>query len=102
MPETKPEVSPSVELGSQLSRIAYKAPVFWENDPEVWFFQVEPHFVIAGFSNNSIKFHAVIAALNSNVLSCVRDIVKNPPFENGYIALKDRVLQQFAQSSSAR
>ncbi|GBL94601.1 hypothetical protein AVEN_58558-1 [Araneus ventricosus] len=83
-------------------RIAFKAPVFWENDPEFWFFQVESQFVIAGISNDSTKFHAVAAALNSNVLSCVRDIVRNPPLENAYIALKDRVLQHFAQSSSAR
>ncbi|GBN41052.1 hypothetical protein AVEN_118514-1 [Araneus ventricosus] len=48
------------------------------------------------------KFHAVVAALNSNILSCVRGIVRNPPLENAYIALKDWVLQQFAQSSSAR
>ncbi|GBM97988.1 hypothetical protein AVEN_44624-1 [Araneus ventricosus] len=102
MPETKLEVSPSVEQDSQLSRIALKAPVFWEHDPELWFFQVESQFVIAGISNDSTKFHAVVAVLNSNVLSCVRDIVRNPPLENAYIALKDRVLQHFAQSSSAR
>ncbi|GBN50362.1 hypothetical protein AVEN_249863-1 [Araneus ventricosus] len=47
MPETKPEVSLSVEQDSQLLRIAFKAPVFWENDPELWFFQVELQFVIA-------------------------------------------------------
>ncbi|GBN46055.1 hypothetical protein AVEN_275542-1 [Araneus ventricosus] len=92
MPETKPEVSPSVKQDSQLSRIAFKAPVFWENDPELCFFQVESQFVIASISNDYTKFHAVDAGLNSNVLSCVRDILKNPPLENAYIALKNRVL----------
>ncbi|GBL77730.1 hypothetical protein AVEN_152946-1 [Araneus ventricosus] len=102
MPEIKLEVSPGVEQDSQLSRIAFKAPVFWEHDAELWFFQVESQFAIAGISNDSTKFHAVVAALNSNVLSCVRDIVRNPALENAYIALKDRVLQHSAQSSSAR
>ncbi|GBM45508.1 hypothetical protein AVEN_210237-1 [Araneus ventricosus] len=54
------------------------------------------------YSNDSTKFHAVVAASNSNVLSCVRDIVKYPPLQNAYIALKDGVLQQFSKSSSAR
>ncbi|GBM11577.1 hypothetical protein AVEN_130655-1 [Araneus ventricosus] len=91
-----------VQQDSQLSRIAFKAPVFWEDDPELWFFRVESQFVIAGISNDSTKFHAVVAALNSNILSCVRDIVRSSPLENAYIALKDRVLQHFAPSSSAR
>ncbi|GBM71643.1 hypothetical protein AVEN_269195-1 [Araneus ventricosus] len=60
------------------------------------------HNSCAGISNDSTKFHSVLAALNSNVLSCVRDIVKSPPLLNAYSALKDGVLQQFAQSNSAR
>ncbi|GBM55880.1 hypothetical protein AVEN_2576-1 [Araneus ventricosus] len=100
MPETKPDVSPGVDQDSQLSRIAFNTPVYLENHPELWFFQVDSQFVIAGISNDSTKFHAVVVALNSNVLSCVRDIVKIPPLQNAYIALK--VLQQFSQSSSAR
>ncbi|GBM78315.1 hypothetical protein AVEN_139730-1 [Araneus ventricosus] len=55
-------------------------------------------FVIAGISNDSTKFHVVVATLKFKRISCVRDIVKNPPLENAYIALKDRVLQHFAQS----
>ncbi|GBO35472.1 hypothetical protein AVEN_191956-1 [Araneus ventricosus] len=102
MSETKPEVSHGVEQDSQISRIAFKAPVFWKDDPELWFFQEESQFVTAGISNDSTKFHEVVAALNSNVLSCVRNIVRNSPLENAYIALKYRVLHQFAQSSSAR
>ncbi|GBO21186.1 hypothetical protein AVEN_74433-1 [Araneus ventricosus] len=101
MPETKSEVSPSVEQDSQLLRIAFKAPVFWENDPELWFFQVESQFVIAGISND-YQISCGCCCFNSNILSCVRDTIRNPPLENADIALKDWVLQQFAQSSSAR
>lgn len=86
----------------QLSRVAFKAPIFWENDPELWFFQVESQFIISDIKSDSTKFHAVVAALSPNVLSCVRDIIKNPPTETAYVTLKDRVLQHFAQSSSSR
>ncbi|GFX40335.1 transposon Ty3-I Gag-Pol polyprotein [Trichonephila clavipes] len=78
MNDSKTEIPLSVDQESQLSRIAFKAPAFWENDPGLWFFQVESQFLLAGISNDSTKFHAVIAALNSNILSCVRDLVKNP------------------------
>ncbi|GFT08136.1 transposon Ty3-I Gag-Pol polyprotein [Trichonephila clavipes] len=74
MKDSKTEIPLSVDQESQLSRIAFKAPAFWENDPELWFFQVESQFLLAGISNDSTKFHAVIAALNSNILSCVRDL----------------------------
>ncbi|GFW42131.1 transposon Ty3-I Gag-Pol polyprotein [Trichonephila clavipes] len=75
MNDSKTEIPLSVDQESQLSRIAFKAPAFWENDPELWFFQVESQFLLAGISNDSTKFHAVIAALNSNILSCVRDLL---------------------------
>ncbi|GBL86023.1 hypothetical protein AVEN_89080-1 [Araneus ventricosus] len=75
MPATKPEVSLTVEKDSQLSRITFKAPVFWENDPELWFFQVESQFAISGISNDyqiscgrcGFKFQCIIFA-QSNLL----------------------------------
>ncbi|GFT43484.1 hypothetical protein TNCV_815291 [Trichonephila clavipes] len=47
-------------------------------------------------------FGNVIAALNSNILSCVRDLVKNPPKESAYSSLKDKILQYFSQSDASR
>lgn len=85
-----------------VSRVAFKAPIFWENDPELWFYQVESQFVMADIKVDSTKFHAVIAALSSNVLSCIRDLIKSPPPTDAYKALKDRVLQHFARSDSSR
>ncbi|GBN24064.1 hypothetical protein AVEN_27887-1 [Araneus ventricosus] len=99
MHETKPEVSPGVEQDSQLSSIAFKAPIFGENNTELGFYQVESQFVISGISNDSIKFHAVTAALNSNVLSCVRDTVKNPPLKNAY-TVEPRLANCWASAST--
>lgn len=87
---------------TSVARIAFKAPIFWEHDPELWFFQVESQFVMANITVDSTKFHAVIAALSSNVLSCIRDLIKSPPSTDAYKALKDRVLQHFARSDSSR
>ncbi|GFT32757.1 transposon Ty3-I Gag-Pol polyprotein [Trichonephila clavipes] len=55
-----------------------------------------------GISNDPTKFHAVIAALNSNILSCVRDLVKNPPKKSAYSSFKDKILQYFSQSDASQ
>ncbi|GFU71871.1 uncharacterized protein TNCV_1628121 [Trichonephila clavipes] len=102
MNDSKTEIPLSVDQESQLSRIAFKAPAFWENDPELWFFQVESQCLLAGISNDSTKFHTVIAALNSNILSCVRDLVKNTPKESAYFSLNYKILQYFSQSDASR
>ncbi|GBN86224.1 hypothetical protein AVEN_9278-1 [Araneus ventricosus] len=44
---TKFESSLGVEQDSQLSRVPFKTPIFWENDPQLWFHQVKSQLVIA-------------------------------------------------------
>lgn len=85
-----------------VSRVAFKAPPFWDSDPELWFLQVESQFVVANITLDSTKFHAVVAALNTQVLNCVKDIIRQPPAQNAYVTLKDRVLQHFAQTESSK
>ncbi|GBN00069.1 hypothetical protein AVEN_69845-1 [Araneus ventricosus] len=62
---TKSESSLGFEQDSQRSRVPFKTPISWENDPELWFHQVKSQLVIAGITNDSTKFHSVVAALNS-------------------------------------
>ena len=79
--------------------MAFKAPVFWEADPALWFAQVESQFAISGITVDSTKFHAVVAALEPKVLSCVRDLITNPPSGTAYADLKARILAFYEQSS---
>lgn len=85
-----------------ICRVAFKAPIFWESDPALWFAQIESQFMIAGLSSDTTKFHAVVAALEPKVLNCVRDIVIKPPTNNAYEALKTRVLNFYEQSESSK
>lgn len=94
--EVKPEASADV------CRVAFKAPTFWESDPALWFSQVESQFVMAGITVDITKFHAVVAALDSKVLHCVRDMIISPPSENSYNALKSRILSFYEQSESSK
>ncbi|GFT04613.1 uncharacterized protein NPIL_180101 [Nephila pilipes] len=56
---------------------------------------------MAAITSESTKFPAVVAALSSKVLSCVKDIIKNHLVVEEYKAVKDRVIQHFARSSSS-
>ncbi|GFS90862.1 transposon Ty3-I Gag-Pol polyprotein [Nephila pilipes] len=87
---------------ASISCVAFKAPQFWEEEPELWFYQIESLFIMAAISSESTKFHVVVDALSSNVLSLVKDIIKNPPKMEAYKTLKDRVRKHFTLSRSSR
>lgn len=87
---------------TEISRVAFKAPIFWDSDPELWFQQVESQFFIAGIKEDSTKFHSIVASLDVKILNCCRDLIRSPPKENAYSALKTRVLEYFAQSENSR
>ncbi|GBM77662.1 Retrovirus-related Pol polyprotein from transposon opus [Araneus ventricosus] len=60
----------------ELARVAFRAPPFWETDPDLWFLQLESQFKLSSISTDETKFHSVVAALDSKVLSYVSDIVR--------------------------
>ncbi|GBN84801.1 hypothetical protein AVEN_54282-1 [Araneus ventricosus] len=85
----------------ELAYVAFRAPPFWETDPDLWFLQLESQFRLSSISTDETKFHTAVAALNSKLLSYVSDIVCNPPADNKY-ALKTRILNYFSQSQSTK
>lgn len=87
---------------SEVSRVAFRAPPFWKTNPELWFLQLESQFVSAGITVDLTKFHMVVSVLDCDVLSCVSDIVRSPPTTAPYNALKDRIIEQYADSETAR
>lgn len=95
-------IVPPSDQTSNLDRIAFKAPDFWQSDPDLWFDQVESHFSMSGIKRDLTKFHAVVTALDLKVLKCVRDLVRKPPSTNAYATLKKRILESFEQSESSK
>ncbi|GBN02739.1 hypothetical protein AVEN_50973-1 [Araneus ventricosus] len=86
----------------ELVRVAFRAPPFWETDPDLWVLQLESQFKLSSISTDETKFQSVVAALDSKVLSYVSDIVRNPPADNKYDALKTLILNYFSQSQSTK
>ncbi|XP_067132435.1 uncharacterized protein [Centruroides vittatus] len=90
------------DLMPEVSRVALKLPQFWDKEADLWFINIEAQFKLADISHDTTKYYAVVSALNSEVLSYVSDIVKNPPKENLYQTLKDRLIAEFSDSEQKR
>lgn len=92
-----------VELSdTAISRVAVKAPPFWDSDAELWFHMLESQFFISGIKDELTKFHIVIASLDAKILSCCRDLVHSVPNEKAYSVLKSRILEYFAKSEQSK
>lgn len=101
MPETMP-TDESVSGAQQISRVAIKLPPFWDKEADLWFINIEAQFILSNITQDSTKYYAVVSALNSEILSYVSDIVRNPPSTNMYTTLKDRLIAEFADSEQKR
>ncbi|GBN89910.1 hypothetical protein AVEN_261465-1 [Araneus ventricosus] len=63
---------------------------------------IESQFAIAGITKDETKYHHVVAAIETDVIAPVSDIILNPPEELKYEALKEHLIEQFADSETHR
>lgn len=87
---------------AQLHRISMKLPPFWDKHPKLWFASVESQFIMSGITQDSTKFYSVVSILSSEVLNYVSDIVLQPPENNKYDKLKERLIADFSDSEQTR
>lgn len=89
-------------LRGEIARVSVRIPPFWSINPAMWFSQVEAQFAIAGISNDFTRYNTVVGAMDSSVLTHVSDILLGPEQQKSYKALKERLIQQFADSEQQR
>lgn len=94
--------SNTVISNPQISAMSQKLPPFWPMNPDIWFAQVEATFAISGISADKTKFYHVIACIDSKYLEVVQDILKSPPENDKYGALKSRMLKEFSISETEK
>lgn len=70
-----------------------KLPPFWRNNPELWFFQVEAQFTTRRITADNSKYSHVVSGLDVEPLKQVLDIIKNPPAQDKYIFLKEKLIR---------
>jgi hypothetical protein len=87
---------------ASIDRVSLKMPPFWQDDPILWFAQIESQFVLSGVSSDNTKFHAVACALENPIAKLVRDIIIKPPNEGKYNFLKDALITRLSPSKESR
>ena len=82
--------------------VSLKLPTFWASQPEVWFAQAEAQFYLRRITGDDTKYFYVLAALDQETATRLLDLISNPPAENKYKALKDRLTATFGLSKRER
>ncbi|GBN03653.1 hypothetical protein AVEN_33915-1 [Araneus ventricosus] len=84
------------------SRVAVRVPAFWANNVKLYFAQTEANFKIAAIVSEQTKFDTSDAALDTQTLTHVSDLLYTPPIDNLHTALKNRFLSEFEVSQNKK
>ncbi|XP_042904840.1 uncharacterized protein [Parasteatoda tepidariorum] len=87
---------------SQLARVAVKPPPFCRQDPSLWFIQLDAQFKLSHITADETQFYTAIAALESEVLKSVREIILSPPATEKYKSLKEKLISVYAESETVK
>uniref|UniRef100_A0A5S6QSX6 Protein kinase domain-containing protein n=1 Tax=Trichuris muris TaxID=70415 RepID=A0A5S6QSX6_TRIMR len=81
---------------------AIKLPAFWAKDAVLWFSRIEAQFRRSRITFDDAKFDHVVADLEPDVATEVRDILVNPPPKDKYDTLKQAIITRLTDSSNKR
>ncbi|KZC06854.1 hypothetical protein WN55_08599, partial [Dufourea novaeangliae] len=68
----------------------------------LWFSQMDAQFALRGITQETTKFHHVVAQLDPKSEQEVEDILLNPPAENQYTRLKDELIARLSTSKQRK
>lgn len=98
-----PGSSSSSELqNAAINKVSIRVPPFWKPDPVLWFCQLEAQFAISGIVVDGTKYNTVVAHIESDILASVGDIIRNPPEQDKYVTLKNRLIHCHSDSEESR
>lgn len=93
--------TPAIEMEHKVTA-SMKLPPFWAERPELWFAQIEAMFVMHRITSDMSKFNYIIANLDTKVLQYIPDAVTNPPADDKYSYLKNKMIECFAESGQTK
>ena len=82
--------------------VSLKLPTFWARRPNIWFAQAEAQFDIHKISEEKTKYSYLVAALDEDSAIQVGDFLDNPPADERYTKLNDRLTQKLVLSEQER
>ena len=83
-------------------RVGVKSPTFNADDPILWFAQIEGQFVLSNITADSTKFYHVLAHLEPQHSTEVRDLIVNPPTTGKYEKLKTELIKRLSASEERK
>jgi len=93
---------PAVQ-GAEVDSVAsiVRLPPFWEEDPALWFIQVEAVFSAHRITAAGHRFNLVVSQLPYKILSQAADLARDPG-STPYESIKHRLINAFSQSQERR
>lgn len=76
-----------------------RLPPFWRAKPDLWFMQAEAALQISRVRGDESKFNLVLSMLDPDTLSDIEDVIRSPPAQNKYAALKNAILSRLTDSA---
>lgn len=92
----------NAQQNNVVNRIQVRVPPFWKQNPQLWFRQLEAQFANSNIINDLTKFNTIVGVIESDILSTVSDIVLDPPAVNMYNTIKQRLIQQYAETDTKK
>ncbi|XP_059046971.1 uncharacterized protein LOC131842462 [Achroia grisella] len=100
MPST-PGMSATSCIDIAAITVTERLPEFWTDSPRLWFAQFEA-IIAPQKQGDEYKYNTVISKLPKEVVHQVSDILTNPPPENKYSVIKDRLIDCYEESEQRR
>ncbi len=82
--------------------VSIKLPTFWTSQPQVWFQQAEAQFTIRNITADQTKYAYIVAALDQDTAGRLLDLLRAPPTEDKYAAIKARLTKTFGLTRRVR
>ena len=79
-----------------------KLPPFWQEDPALWFHQVEAQFATKGITQQLTKYHYVVGSLAPEIAREVRDVIVTVPAIAPFDTLKECLVSPISLTESKR
>lgn len=85
-----------------VNSVSLKLPQFWPLDPTLWFTQIEKQFDTKRITSSVTKFNHVVAVLEPEIATKVRNAILNPDSTDPYTSLKNAMLDKCRPSREQR
>lgn len=79
--------------------LSSRIPEFWTDQPDAWFCQMESTIAPQKLSDKA-KFDLVVSKAGKQVIVQIRDLVRNPPADDKFGAVKERLMDIYQESET--